>query len=90
MVRLGDRSPIIPTQNFKLNVDAEYQDLNYVDNNPNIPAIGYNAAPIPISRYLADPEHHGQQPRSLHASVRRLRLEIRHQRGLEHRQSIRL
>ncbi|MBM3550960.1 MAG: TonB-dependent siderophore receptor [Alphaproteobacteria bacterium] len=44
-----------PTQNFKLNVDTEYQDLYYVDNNPNIPAIGYNAAPIPISRYLADP-----------------------------------
>lgn len=44
-----------PIQAFKLNVDAEYQDLNYVDNNPNIPAIGYNAAPIPISRYLGDP-----------------------------------
>jgi iron complex outermembrane receptor protein len=44
-----------PTQNFKLNIDAEYQDLYYVDNNPNIPAIGYNAAPIPISRYIGDP-----------------------------------
>ncbi|KAF0129965.1 MAG: hypothetical protein FD139_1443 [Methylocystaceae bacterium] len=44
-----------PAPNFKLNVDAEYQDNVYVDNNPNIPAIGYNAAPIPISRYLADP-----------------------------------
>lgn len=44
-----------PVQNFKLNVDAEYQDLYYVDNNPNIPAIGYNAAPIPISRYIGDP-----------------------------------
>ncbi|OAI26434.1 hypothetical protein A1351_15000 [Methylosinus sp. R-45379] len=44
-----------PSEHFKLNVDAEYTDVKGVDNNPNIPAIGYNAAPIPISRYLGDP-----------------------------------
>lgn len=44
-----------PIQNFKLNVDGEYQDSVFVNLNPNVPAIGYNAAPIPISRYLAEP-----------------------------------
>lgn len=44
-----------PIQNFKLNIDAEYRDVVYTDSNPNIPAIGYNAAPIPISRYIGDP-----------------------------------
>ncbi len=75
MVRLGD-DHLSSDSNFKLNVDAEYQDSYYVDNNPNIPAIGYNAAPIPISRYLADPSITVNNPRSRHAAIRRLRLEI--------------
>lgn len=44
-----------PIEQFRLNIDAEYQHVINVDNQPNFPAVGRGPAPIPISRYLADP-----------------------------------
>jgi iron complex outermembrane receptor protein len=45
-----------PTEQFRLNIDAEYQHTIFVSDYDNvIPAIGTRPANIPISRYLQDP-----------------------------------
>jgi iron complex outermembrane recepter protein len=45
-----------PTQQFRFNFDAEYQNTTFVADADNaIAAIGTRPAPIPISRYLQDP-----------------------------------
>ncbi|WP_283469839.1 TonB-dependent siderophore receptor [Methylosinus trichosporium] len=45
-----------PTEQFRLNIDAEYQNEIFVsDYNNVIPAVGNRPANIPISRYLQDP-----------------------------------
>jgi iron complex outermembrane receptor protein len=44
-----------PIEQFRLNIDAEYQHVTSVDNQPQFPAVGNAPAPIPISRYLEDP-----------------------------------
>lgn len=44
-----------PDEQFRLNVDAEFQDSILVDVYQTIPAIGTRPASVPISRYLQDP-----------------------------------
>jgi iron complex outermembrane recepter protein len=44
-----------PSDQFKFNLDIEYQDSLGTDNGANFPAFGNRPAPIPISRYLEDP-----------------------------------
>jgi iron complex outermembrane receptor protein len=45
-----------PIEQFRLNLDAEYQNRIFVADSDNaIPAIGTRPAPIPISTYLQDP-----------------------------------
>jgi iron complex outermembrane receptor protein len=45
-----------PTEQFRLNIDAEYQHTIFVADYDNvIPAIGTRPANIPIGRYLQDP-----------------------------------
>lgn len=44
-----------PIEQFKFNLDLEYQDNLGTDNGPNFPAFGNRPAPIPISTYLEDP-----------------------------------
>jgi len=45
-----------PIEQFRLNIDAEYQNYIYLDvGDGGIPAIGRRPANIPISRYLQDP-----------------------------------
>jgi len=44
-----------PTNQFRFNVDFEYQKSSFVDNSMGIPAIGSRPADIPISRYLQAP-----------------------------------
>lgn len=45
-----------PIEQFRLNIDAEYQNTIFVaDTDDVIPAIGAAPAPIPITRYLMDP-----------------------------------
>jgi iron complex outermembrane recepter protein len=44
-----------PTDQFRFNVDFEYQKSSFVDNSMGIPAIGSRPADIPISRYLQAP-----------------------------------
>jgi len=45
-----------PTENFRINVDFEYQNSIFVaDGDGAIPAVGNRPASIPVSRYLQDP-----------------------------------
>lgn len=45
-----------PNADFRLNIDLEYQDTEFVaDADTNIPAIGTRPANIPIDRYLQNP-----------------------------------
>ncbi|MBG0812529.1 TonB-dependent receptor [Methylosinus sp. H3A] len=44
-----------PTEQFRMNIDFEYQHRTWVDDYPVLPAIGSYPAPIPISRYLQTP-----------------------------------
>jgi iron complex outermembrane receptor protein len=45
-----------PNADFRLNVDLEYQNTDFVaDSDTNIPAIGNRPAGIPIDRYLQEP-----------------------------------
>ncbi len=44
-----------PTNQFRLNVDVEYQKSSFVDNSMGIPAVGTRPADIPVSRYLQAP-----------------------------------
>ncbi len=46
---------IRPTEQFKVNIDFEYQNKTYVDDYPIFPAIGGAPANIPVSRYLGEP-----------------------------------
>jgi iron complex outermembrane receptor protein len=51
-----------PFERFHLNIGGEYQNLNFLDDESGIPAIGNRPAKIPISRYLGEPStrHNGQ------------------------------
>ncbi|WP_161914531.1 TonB-dependent receptor [Methylosinus sp. C49] len=44
-----------PIEQFRANIDFEYQHRTWVDDYPVLPAIGSYPAPIPISRYLQAP-----------------------------------
>jgi iron complex outermembrane receptor protein len=44
-----------PIEQFRLNVDFEYQHRFYVDDYPVFPAVGGAPAQIPLSRYLQQP-----------------------------------
>ncbi len=44
-----------PIEQFKINVDFEYQHRVYVDDYPLFPAVGGAPAQIPVSRYLQQP-----------------------------------
>ncbi|MBV9566280.1 MAG: TonB-dependent siderophore receptor [Bradyrhizobium sp.] len=44
-----------PTNQFRFNVDVEYQKSSFVDNSMGIPAVGTRPADIPVSRYLQAP-----------------------------------
>lgn len=46
---------IRPIEQFKVNIDFEYQNKTYVDDYPIFPAIGGAPANIPVSRYLGEP-----------------------------------
>jgi iron complex outermembrane receptor protein len=43
-----------PTEQFRFNLDAEYQNTEFVDVANGIPALGNRPAPIPVTRYIAD------------------------------------
>lgn len=42
-----------PIEQFRMNVDFEYQNRTWVDDYPVLPAVGGSPASIPISRYLS-------------------------------------
>jgi outer membrane receptor protein involved in Fe transport len=44
-----------PSERFRLNVEGEYQNTRFNDDENGIPAIGHRPANIPISRYLGEP-----------------------------------
>ncbi|WP_400770637.1 TonB-dependent siderophore receptor [Methylosinus sporium] len=44
-----------PIEQFRLNIDFEYQHRTWVDDYPLLPAVGGGPAQIPISRYLQTP-----------------------------------
>jgi iron complex outermembrane receptor protein len=44
-----------PIQQFRFNLDFEYQTTSFVDDGQALVAVGKRPAPIPISRYLQDP-----------------------------------
>jgi iron complex outermembrane receptor protein len=44
-----------PSERFRLNVEGEYQNTRFNDDENGIPAIGRRPANIPISRYLGEP-----------------------------------
>ncbi|HTV32635.1 MAG TPA: TonB-dependent receptor [Methylocella sp.] len=45
-----------PIEQFRLNIDAEYQNTIFVDNANGFPAFGTGPAPLPITRYIEQPE----------------------------------
>jgi iron complex outermembrane recepter protein len=45
-----------PIEQFRLNLEAEYQNTIFVDNANGFPAVGTGPAPLPISRYVSQPE----------------------------------
>jgi iron complex outermembrane receptor protein len=51
-----------PTEQFKANLRAEYQDSTNIDAQPNFPAYGNQPAPIPINTYLEDISFTGANP----------------------------
>jgi iron complex outermembrane receptor protein len=51
-----------PTEQFKANLRAEYQDSKNIDTQPNFPAYGNQPAPIPINTYLEDISFTGANP----------------------------
>ena len=51
-----------PTEQFKANLRAEYQDSTNIDTQPNFPAYGNQPAPIPINTYLEDISFTGANP----------------------------
>ncbi len=51
-----------PTEQFKANLRAEYQDSKNIDTQPNFPAFGNQPAPIPINTYLEDISFTGANP----------------------------
>lgn len=57
-----------PFERFRLNVGGEYHNLNFLDDESGIPAIGDRPANIPISRFLGEPSApHNTQNRGLFA-----------------------
>ncbi|MBY6241493.1 TonB-dependent receptor [Methylosinus sp. Sm6] len=55
-----------PTEQFRLNVDAEYQHTIFVSDYDNVlPAVGNRPANVPISRYLQDPSVTAANPSRL-------------------------
>jgi iron complex outermembrane receptor protein len=42
-----------PIEQFRMNVDFEYQNRTWVDDYPVLPAVGGSPAAIPVSRYLS-------------------------------------
>jgi iron complex outermembrane receptor protein len=44
-----------PIEQFRMNIDFEYQNKTWVDDYPVLPAVGGRPADIPISRYLQAP-----------------------------------
>jgi len=51
-----------PIEQLKVNLRAEYQDSKNIDTQPNFPAFGNHAAPIPINTYLEDISFTGANP----------------------------
>ena len=45
-----------PIEQFRFNLDAEYQNTIFVDNANGFPAVGTGPAPLPITRYVSQPE----------------------------------
>jgi iron complex outermembrane recepter protein len=45
-----------PIEQFRFNLDTEYQNTIFVDNANGFPAVGTGPAPIPITRYVSQPE----------------------------------
>jgi iron complex outermembrane recepter protein len=45
-----------PIEQLRFNLDAEYQNTIFVDNANGFPAVGVGPAPIPITRYISQPE----------------------------------
>lgn len=54
-VFLAPTITIHPIEQFRANIDFEYQNKTWVDDYPFLPAIGNRPANIPISRYLSAP-----------------------------------
>ncbi|PWB79759.1 MAG: TonB-dependent siderophore receptor, partial [Methylocystaceae bacterium] len=44
-----------PIEQFRMNIDFEYQSKTWVDDYPVLPALGGSPASIPVSRYLSTP-----------------------------------
>jgi hypothetical protein len=45
-----------PIEQFRFNLDAEYQNTIFVDNANGFPAVGIGPAPLSITRYVSQPE----------------------------------
>jgi len=45
-----------PIEQFRFNLDTEYQNTIFVDNANGFPALGTGPAPVPITRYVSQPE----------------------------------
>ncbi len=54
-VFLAPTVTIHPIEQFRMNIDFEYQHRTYVDDYTLLPAVGGGPAAIPISRYLQEP-----------------------------------
>jgi iron complex outermembrane receptor protein len=51
-----------PNDQFRFNIDYEYQHSEFVDKSMGIPAVGNRPAPVPISRYLQEPAYTQANP----------------------------
>jgi hypothetical protein len=45
-----------PIEQFRFNLEAEYQNTIFVDNANGFPDVGTGPAPLPITRYVSQPE----------------------------------
>lgn len=54
-VFLAPTITIHPIEQFRMNIDFEYQNKIWIDDYQLLPAVGASPAPIPLSRYLSAP-----------------------------------
>ena len=61
-----------PIEQFRMNIDFEYQNRTWVDDYPICPAVGGSPANIPISRYLSRGLSHDAIPTIIRQEAHRL------------------